>query len=157
MIRRLRPVGLDDLGLEAALEHCVDSWRERLPGTRFHLEVPGDLPDLGEHFNMSAYRIVQEALTNIAKHAGASDVRVVLHIDHSWAGRSLHIEVHDNGEGSNLDAPTPGLGLIGMRERVQALGGDFRVQSVLGHGFVVIASLPLQDDEPGIDNEVRVA
>ncbi len=65
MIARLRPVGLDELGLVAAIEHCVDHWRQRLPDTRFALSVNGDFEDLGESLNLTMYRLIQEGLTNI--------------------------------------------------------------------------------------------
>src|ERR1700728_222458 len=67
MIARLRPVGLDELGLPAAIEHCIDEWRQRLPGTRFDLSVRGNLEGLGENLDLTLYRLIQEGLTNVYK------------------------------------------------------------------------------------------
>src|SRR5882672_1943109 len=78
LIRRLRPVGLDELGLAAALEHIVDGARARTPSTRFKLAVEGDVEHLGETSDLTIYRLVQEGLTNCAKHAAASDVEIQL-------------------------------------------------------------------------------
>lgn len=65
MIDRLRPVGLDELGLVAAIEHCVDHWRQRLPETRFQLSVRGNFEGLSEPLNLTLYRLIQEGLTNV--------------------------------------------------------------------------------------------
>ncbi|HTW38448.1 MAG TPA: sensor histidine kinase [Steroidobacteraceae bacterium] len=145
LIRRLRPVGLDELGLEAALEHCAAGWRARLPATQLHLAVTGDLSQLSEAGSLTVYRLVQEALTNVAKHATARNVHIEL-AHRSSAGRapqSLQVTITDDGVGVELDAPTSGLGLIGMRERVTALDGTLEVASSPGAGFRLRASLPL--------------
>jgi two-component system sensor histidine kinase UhpB len=78
MIRRLRPVGLDELGLAAAIENCVDHWRQRLPDTRFSLTIRGDLHALHESLTLTLYRLIQEGLTNIYKHAAARQVDIVV-------------------------------------------------------------------------------
>src|SRR5206468_3133067 len=121
-IQQLRPVGLDELGLEAALEHCLGTWRPRLPGVHLSLACSGQFGDLPEAVTLTAYRLIQEALTNVAKHARAGQVtlrlaRVDTPRDH------ITIDILDNGSGSDSTAPTQGLGLIGMRERVAALEG----------------------------------
>lgn len=145
LIRRLRPVGLDELGLEAALEHCADGWRARLPGTQLHLAVMGDLSRLSEAGSLTVYRLVQEALTNVAKHATARNVEIELACRSSAdrAPKSLEVTITDDGVGANLRAPTCGLGLIGMRERVTALEGTLDVTSSPGAGFRLRVSLPL--------------
>src|SRR6185437_13342585 len=71
LIRQLRPVALDDLGLAAALEHFLGTWRPRLPDTRFDFTLAGELDDLGEAVTLTTYRVVQEGLINVAKHAAA--------------------------------------------------------------------------------------
>jgi signal transduction histidine kinase len=147
MIRRLRPVGLDDLGLQAALEHCVDGWRQRLPRTTFIFEAPDDLPAMSDDLNMSVYRIIQEALTNIAKHAAANKVRITLAVAQAQVHGedAIDIMVRDNGAGFDPERPSTGLGLIGMRERVQSHGGHLQIQASPGAGMQLHARLPLSD------------
>ena len=144
LIRQLRPVGLDELGICAALEHCVTEWRARLPGVAVDLSFSGDFERLDEARCLVLYRLVQEALTNIARHARAGRVR----IDIRGANGALpapHIEmlIEDDGRGVDRQAARGGLGLVGMRERVSALGGGIDFQSAPGAGFKIHATLPL--------------
>ena len=78
MIRRLRPVGLDELGLAAAVESLVNQWRARLPGVRFSLAFGGVLDGLGEQLNLALFRLIQEGLTNCSRHAGCGTPRYIL-------------------------------------------------------------------------------
>jgi two-component system sensor histidine kinase UhpB len=144
MIRRLRPVGLDELGLAAAIENCVDQWRQRLPDTTFALSVQGDLDALDEPLTLTVYRFIQEGLTNIARHAGARQVDIMVERRASIAGDmdELIVTIRDNGRGMDCDARTTGFGLSGMRERVEMAGGTFHVDGAPGRGVVVKASLP---------------
>ncbi|MGH8296367.1 MAG: ATP-binding protein [Steroidobacteraceae bacterium] len=145
LIRELRPTGLDELGLAAALEHCVETWRARLPGVSLRLSITGDFAVLPESITVTLYRLVQEALTNVAKHAGASHVAVRL----ERAGGSeaeddtIDVAVVDDGVGAASGLPTPGLGLIGMRERVMALQGELAFTSSPGQGFELSAQIPV--------------
>jgi signal transduction histidine kinase len=141
MVRKLRPPGLDELGLTAAFEDCIDGWRRRLPSTRFELTVPGGLPDWGEAVNMVLYRLVQEGLTNVARHAHASRVDVQLHEERATA--SLVLEIDDNGVGATPGRARDGVGLAGMRERVESLGGVFEASSPASGGFRILARLPV--------------
>jgi glucose-6-phosphate-specific signal transduction histidine kinase len=146
MIRRLRPVGLDELGLAAAIENCVDHWRQRLPATRFSLTFRGDLHALHESLTLTLYRLIQEGLTNIYKHAGARQVDIVVERRESdRTGTDLLIlTVADDGRGMDPRAGTAGFGLSGMRERVEMAGGAFLLQSVPGRGMSFSATLPAQ-------------
>ena len=146
LLRRLRPVGLDELGLAAALEHCVDTWRSRrLKGEVHFSSSAGDLADVGETLALTLYRLVQEALTNIAKHAGAADVTIQLERGRrdDRPEEGVTVTVSDNGVGADANAPTRGLGLLGMRERVAGLGGTLEVTTARGRGFEVKAWIPL--------------
>ena len=78
MMRRLRPVGLDELGLPAALESCIEGWRRRMPSVEFTMAVGEDIGKLDEVTNITLYRLVQEGLTNVAKHARATRVDIVM-------------------------------------------------------------------------------
>lgn len=146
LIRELRPTGLDELGLAAALEHCVGTWRARLPGASLRLAIAGDFTELPESITVTLYRLVQEALTNIAKHAAASEVS--LSLERVGTGDDDHIEVAvvDNGVGTVPGLATRGLGLIGMRERVMALQGKLELTSSPGRGFRLSAQIPVPAD-----------
>jgi len=140
LLQRLRPVGLDELGLLAALEHCIQGWQSRLPTTTLTLTVTGDFDDISEAVALAIYRLVQESLTNIAKYAGASVANVQLRRENP---RSIFIAVTDDGVGFDVGTPTQGLGLIGMRERISALGGHYTLDSAPGRGTRVHASIPV--------------
>lgn len=149
LIRQLRPVGLDELGLEAALEHCIDTWRPRLPAVRLKLSFAGEFGDLAETVTLTAYRLIQEALTNVAKHAAAGQVTMRLERSAtepaSIQGSSgyITITIADDGVGSDTRTPTQGLGLIGMRERVAGLAGWLEITSSPGSGFALKAQIPV--------------
>lgn len=145
LIRELRPAGLDDLGLAAALEHCVQTWRTRLPEVALRLSVTGDLTALPEPLTVTVYRFVQEALTNAAKYAAAQrvDIRLTRTGSRGRPDDAVTVAVKDDGIGCDAGQPTRGLGLIGMRERVKALEGEFSVQSSPGHGFKLTARIPV--------------
>jgi two-component system, NarL family, sensor histidine kinase UhpB len=140
MIRRLRPVGLDELGLVAALENCVDHWRQRLPETRFTLSVSGELDDLGEIMSLTIYRLIQEGLTNSYKHAAATRIDIAVRRD-----TEVVLTVSDNGCGMELSARGTGFGLSGMKERVELMGGAFSIETNLGRGFSIEARLPTRE------------
>lgn len=143
MLRRLRPAGLDELGLAAALEHLVQQWQARNPATRAALEIDDTADDLdrglGENENMTCYRLVQEALTNITRHAAARNVLIGL----TRHEGQLVIVVNDDGVGVPAAIHAPGLGLVGMRERVEALGGSIHIESAVQQGFCIKAVMPV--------------
>jgi len=107
----------------------------------FEFESQGDFSKIGNELAISAYRIVQEALSNIMKHSHAGFARVSLML--SDEDEALHIEVQDDGEGFDPAVASEGIGIIGMRERVHALGGSIRVHSRPGEGTLVAITLPL--------------
>jgi two-component system, NarL family, sensor histidine kinase UhpB len=147
LIRELRPTGLDELGLAAALEHCVETWRARLRGVSLRLSIVGDFTALPETITVTLYRLVQEALTNIAKHAAASQVDIRL--ERAGAGVAddrIDVIVVDDGVGAVPGLPTRGLGLIGMRERVMSLQGKLALTSSPGQGFELTAQIPVPPD-----------
>jgi two-component system sensor histidine kinase UhpB len=144
LIRRLRPVGLDELGLLAALEHYIDHWRERVAQTQVSLSAEGDLERLDELRSLTCYRLVQEALTNIARHAYAVHVWIQLtHQVNTSGAEEVVVRIRDDGQGADLSARHAGLGLVGMRERIEMLGGTLRLQSAPGRGFEILAHVPL--------------
>jgi signal transduction histidine kinase len=144
IMRRLRPAVLDNLGLKEALKEEVDCWCKRNPNMACYYDVSGDLYSLQEHTRITIFRIVQECLTNIAKHACASRLDITLTCDTDC----LHITISDDGRGMNRqqydDNHNPGLGLIGMRERVQALNGQFSYETSPGNGFRISIHIPVE-------------
>ncbi len=145
MIARLRPVGLDELGLAAAIEHCVDQWGQRLPDTRFELSLDADCSDLSEPLSLTLYRLVQEGLTNVYKHASAQRVEITLKRVKVANGRAdeMCLTVADDGRGMDSSTRTSRFGLSGMRERVEMAGGSFILKSEPGCGLRLAARLPV--------------
>ena len=128
----LRPAILDDLGLAAALEHLCGEWRESSPQTQIVFEHERQREDgaaLSDVVNTVLFRVAQEALTNIARHANASQIRMRLYDGHNL----LMLQVQDNGSGFDPgqvdDHSRHGIGLRNMRERMEAVGGELAIDS----------------------------
>jgi len=128
----LRPAILDDLGLAAALEHLCGEWRESSPQTQIVFEHERQREDgaaLSDVVNTVLFRVAQEALTNIARHANASHIRMRLYDGHNL----LMLQVQDNGNGFDPgqvdDHSRHGIGLRNMRERMEAVGGELAIDS----------------------------
>ncbi len=151
LLRQLRPVALDELGLASAVQYSVDEWQRRHKAVQCSLSTEGDLDNLREDVNITAYRFVQECLTNVARHANAGRVNVLLRRS-EFAGHESRLEmvVEDNGKGVDPAVPRTGLGLIGLRERVEALGGRFEIEGKPGAGMRVFAAIPLLHDDPEV-------
>jgi len=143
MMQRLRPSMLDDLGLVETLKEEVDAWQARQPDTAYRLILTGNLATLGESINITIYRILQECLTNIAKHAMATEVVIIIGIIEGSPMKRVRLEIEDNGVGMDTDSLGGGFGLIGMRERVEALKGEFGFSASPGFGIKITATLPL--------------
>jgi signal transduction histidine kinase len=133
----LRPTALDDFGLEPALERLADTFGGRT-GLNIELHVTGLERRLGEHLETALYRVVQEGLTNIAKHAGATRVE----IDVQGHDHSVGMTIEDDGRGFVVSGPALGLGLVSMRERAELLGGSLSVQSTPGQGTTLSVEVP---------------
>lgn len=150
-LTHLRPRVLDDLGLTAAAEWLVRSTEAR-GGVTTTLRVEGAEPPLqtdaegGERsadaVSVAAFRILQEALTNVTRHAEATRADVTLRFEDG-----VSLEVDDDGVGPDASAPRRGLGVLGMRERARALGGSFSLTPRPGGGTRVRCSLPLRAEE----------
>jgi two-component system sensor histidine kinase UhpB len=138
LVRRLRPEMLDMLGLQGALEEMVRQVGSSHPACHFSLRTEGDFAGLDGDAAISAYRIVQEALSNIVKHARASSANVEV----ARHGDALQIVVADDGVGFDPARTAAGVGLAGMRERVQALGGSFAMDCLSGTRIIIM--LPVE-------------
>ena len=134
----LRPSILDDLGLGPAIEWQTREFTKRC-GILVHLQMDGHLESLSEAETICFYRVVQEALTNCARHAKASGVRINLHVGRD----TISLTVEDNGQGFDLgDLPRRGLGLFGIQERVRELGGTASIFAQPGKGTLVRIEVP---------------
>jgi two-component system, NarL family, sensor histidine kinase UhpB len=142
IVRSLRPEVLDMLGLHLAVEELIRHYSGMRPQCRFLLDVPAPLPKLPSATAITAYRVIQEALTNVIKHAQAGMARVVL--DAQTDPAHLRIAVEDDGRGFDIAAPpaTAGIGILSMRERAAGVGGTLDVRSS-ARGTRITATLPL--------------
>lgn len=140
VLERLRPVGLAELGLRGALEALLRLWRESHPDVAIKTHISQVLGATGETADLTIYRVIQESLTNVFRHAGATTVDVTIEPANSQqVGRSCAlVRVRDNGRGLQFDHKL-GFGLIGMRERILALGGTLSIAS--GEGGVMVEAL----------------
>ncbi len=141
LIADLRPAALDQLGVAAALDGLVERTRATA-GLDVRLQVDLQEDRLGAEVASTVYRLVQESLTNVAKHAGATTVDVTVSSDDD----AVDIEVRDDGAGFNTGAAGGGFGLVGMRERAEIANGRLRVASAPGRGTIVRAHIPLEPD-----------
>ncbi|ROH88407.1 HAMP domain-containing protein [Pseudomethylobacillus aquaticus] len=138
MLQRLRPGVLDELGLSIALNEQVYTWRQRNRGISSSIQIAEDINDIDEAVALAAYRVVQESLTNISRHANARRMALTVQRDAS----ELTIRLEDDGNGFDIDTITEGYGVAGMRERVEGLGGRFNISSHQWQGTRIAVSLP---------------
>ena len=137
--RRLRPAVLDYLGLEDTFRESLATWSAYARNIESRLDVAGDIEDLSEDIRIVLYRILQECLTNTAKHAEATSVGVRL----AMTDEGVTLTVEDNGKGIAVDEPSSGLGLLSIKERVLALDGDFEIDSKPDEGTRLSVRLPV--------------
>ncbi|MDR2000184.1 MAG: PAS domain S-box protein [Zoogloeaceae bacterium] len=137
----LRPAMLDSLGLAAAVEHHVTQFEQRT-GIHCRLAMNREEFDLDSKVATAVFRIVQEALTNVARHAKASEVSITL----NETDDAIKLVVMDNGSGIAAVKDKKTFGLLGMRERITILGGSFAIRSQPGQGTRISCRLPLQRD-----------
>jgi len=141
IVRRLRPEALDDLGLRSALIDLAQGF-ERLTGLAIRRDLDADLPPLDPDVELVIYRIAQESLTNVARHADASQVELALE---RGAGEVV-LRVGDDGGG--LDGAAPGSGMKGMLERSLLIGASVDFHPRAGGGSEVLLRVPLEAGRP---------
>ena len=146
IIRELRPSALDHLGLEDAIFELCERHRRANRDLDLKLNFDGDLNRYDEYVNITVYRVIQECLTNAAKHAGATSVSVTvsnLLVESNLA--RIEIKVQDDGKGLDVDlSESRRFGLLGMRERVQAFNGDIQIESDSGTGTLITADMTVK-------------
>jgi two-component system sensor histidine kinase UhpB len=141
IVKQLRPEIIDTLGLPGAIEEMVRHFDEIHPQCRFVFTAAPDLPALSDQPAIAAYRVVQEALSNVVKHAEAS--RCEVRMERLEGDGGIRLTIGDNGKGfATADAAPVGIGIIGMRERIFAIGGSMDIDSAPGRGTTVSIVLP---------------
>jgi two-component system sensor kinase len=139
----LRPAGLEHFGLVGSVEQYVEDCEQR-SGIRIQVTTDGDAwSTLPADLAIGLFRIIQEALTNISRHSGATEASVLL----VASEEVLRAVIEDNGSGFALDGfdeATPSLGIMGMRERARLLGGRLTLESEPGLGTTVLVEVPIQ-------------
>jgi len=138
----LRPLMLDDLGLVAACEWLAHNFQQRT-GTPCELVLGRGELDLRDPYATAVFRVMQESLTNVAKHAEASQVEATL----ERSGETVTLTVRDNGRGFDTSAPRKqgSYGMVGLRERAYLLGGDIHIESAPGQGTLVEMRIPVNE------------
>jgi signal transduction histidine kinase len=142
--RNLRPSELDDLGLPAAIRTLGGEFGERT-GIKVTLHLPTAAPALPDEVELNIYRILQEALTNVERHAHARHAEITLRLTQ----RRLRVTIRDDGTGflpgrtSRSSTARPGMGLADMRERATHLGGHCEIHTELGRGTEIVIEVPL--------------
>lgn len=158
LIENLRPPLLDQLGLAEALEELVNDYRSHYRKISWKLTIIGNLGALDETLGITAYRIVQECASNLGRHARATQAEITVCESAACQGEacqrhfgpppadsdSVRLLIKDNGVGLSSREAKRGLGLLGVRERVEALGGVFSVESQSGQGTCVAIEIPSQ-------------
>lgn len=140
ILGQLRPRGLEEFGLHAALASLLEGWQRRVPACSFALRIDGTIDRLPDELTVSLYRIVQESVTNAMRHGGPANVQVLLRND----SRRCVLRIEDDGDGSRSNTSGSGLGVLGMSERVAALGGRFSIVERAPHGVRVQAEFPAE-------------
>ena len=136
---RLRPAALDNFGLSAAIESEVQEFQERT-GILCEVNTPDAEIDIEKDDALGVFRILQEAMTNAARHAAPTSITVDLEQD----SRQIILRVRDDGNGMEDISDTASLGLLGMKERARLMGGDLVIESALKKGTTVNLRAPIQ-------------
>ena len=153
MMHQLHPLVLTELGLKAAMEDLLNHWAIRNPALKLSIDCPDEVDMLEQKITIQVFRIVQECLTNIVRHAQATQATIKLEIEHhSNTERTLLLRVTDDGQGcilgqaqglASMEIIKTGFGLLGMRERINSLGGELTIQTQPQQGMSITASIPL--------------
>lgn len=144
IVRRLRPEVLDILGLQGAAADLVHNFEILHPKCQVVFDSSGDFEKVEPDLAITAYRLIQEALSNVTKHTTASQVFVSVAVEET--DNTLHISITDNGIGFDTENSSSGFGILGMRERVLAFNGQIEITSQFGIGTVVSIQIGLNQE-----------
>jgi two-component system sensor histidine kinase UhpB len=140
MMRTLHPLSLTDLGLVATLTDLVNEWGRRHPSLHVTLDYDEAIDKLDAEVAIHIYRIVQESLTNVVRHAKASQAAVTIELSGTEPNKKVVVNVTDDGVGGATEGE--GFGILAMRERVESMGGQFSFTSLSGQGVSIRAWMP---------------
>jgi two-component system sensor histidine kinase UhpB len=142
MLKRLRPGGLDELSFIDALQELVNSWRQRHTQTDLRYQIQGEFHLDDETIQLALYRVLQECLTNISRHSGATEVSVKL----AQSETAYSLEVTDNGKGFDVLQQRSSFGISGIQQRVDSVNGRMDIDSKPGQGVIIKISIPKQGE-----------
>ncbi|MCQ8129723.1 ATP-binding protein [Methylomonas rivi] len=141
MMQQLHPLVLTELGLKATLEEMVNHWSERNPGLKLSIVCSDAVDGLDKNIARQVFRVIQECLTNVVRHADARQVSIELRVQP--AENKLLLHVADDGRGCDLQNLSRGFGLRGIKERIRSLAGEVSLDSQPGAGMRISAWIPL--------------
>jgi len=140
MMHQLHPLILTELGLKAALENMLKQWKQINPSVSVTIKCSDAVEALPQVVTIHLFRVVQECLTNIVRHADARQVKIDLYIKE----KNIYLRVSDDGKGCDMHKINSGFGLRGMQERIKTLAGELVVSSRQQQGMTVTAMIPLK-------------
>jgi two-component system, NarL family, sensor histidine kinase UhpB len=141
MMHQLHPLVLTELGLKAALEDLISHWSGKYPQLVIRLDCPDGLENVGQKASIQVFRVIQECLTNIVRHAEATEASITLALTETPYNQLL-LSVKDNGKGCLASQLKNGFGILGMKERIQSLDGSFAFKTQPGAGMEISANIP---------------
>ncbi len=139
MMQQLHPLTLTELGLKAALHELCDSWRLRCPALQIDFQCDEQIEHCPKAINIHLFRIIQECLTNVFRHAHAEKVSIILAVE---LNKNLLLTITDNGKGCDAATIKNGFGLLSMQERVRSLNGEFTIETNLKQGLKISVIIP---------------
>ncbi len=141
MMRNLHPLTLSELGLKAGLEDLLEHWAVFNPELKLNIECEGEVDELEQNITIQLYRVIQECLTNIMRHAQAKSVEINVSVLSEKAVKKLVLKVQDDGIGCDLSSVKSGFGLMGMKERITSLGGTFSINTQPDKGMAIMVEI----------------
>lgn len=147
LMHRLRPAPTDVKGLFDSIQQLTQEWHQQHPQITLETNIAQFSETFSQQMSITIYRLIQETLTNISKYANASHVSINLCLKRDETNRYIYLEIKDNGDGYSSDT-VQGMGMIGMRERVASVMGEFNISSHINQGVKVEAKIPLASHSP---------
>ena len=146
MMQELHPLVLTELGLKATLDDLVQHWSERNPALELTIDCDEQVDSIDKSIAIQVFRVIQECLTNVVRHANAQQVSITLTLTLALSDTTkaaLLLKVQDDGQGCDLKTIPRGFGLLGMKERIKSLNGEIVFASHIGQGMTISAEIPL--------------